>query len=106
MTETISAFGLETKYAVLAPDAAGAAEIAGYASVFGDRDGNGDIVEPGAFDASLRRLSAEGRSVKLLWQHDPAQPSALSLAPLTSRRRGCQRRAGARAPIRRYRLNY
>ena len=28
----------------------------------------------GAYAASLKRLAAEGRQVKMLWQHDPAQP--------------------------------
>jgi len=48
--------------------------IEGYASLFGDQDRGGDIVEPGAYAASLARLKAEGRQVKMLWQHDPAQP--------------------------------
>ena len=46
----------------------------GYASLFGDRDRGGDVVAPGAYAASLKRLAAEGRQVKMLWQHDPAQP--------------------------------
>lgn len=74
MTEITSAHGLETKFMALDRDAANAADISGYASVFGQRDQNGDIVEPGAFSASLQRLAAEGRSVKLLWQHDPVKP--------------------------------
>lgn len=48
--------------------------IEGYASLFGAADRGGDIVQPGAFSRSLARLTAEGRQVKLLWQHDPAQP--------------------------------
>jgi hypothetical protein len=48
--------------------------IEGYASLFGDQDRGGDIVEPGAYAASLAGLAAEGRQVKMLWQHDPAQP--------------------------------
>ncbi len=44
--------------------------ISGYASLFGKSDQGGDIVEPGAYEASL----AKGRQVKMLWQHDPAQP--------------------------------
>ncbi len=44
--------------------------ISGYASLFGKSDQGGDIVEPGAYEASL----ANGRQVKMLWQHDPAQP--------------------------------
>lgn len=48
--------------------------ISGYASLFGARDQGGDIVQQGAYAASLARLKAAGRAVKMLWQHDPAQP--------------------------------
>ena len=48
--------------------------ISGYASVFGAPDQGGDMVEPGAFAASLSALSARGAQVKMLWQHDPLQP--------------------------------
>ncbi|ARU01024.1 HK97 family phage prohead protease [Yoonia vestfoldensis] len=44
--------------------------ISGYASLFGKSDQGGDIVEPGAYRISL----AKGRRIKMLWQHDPAQP--------------------------------
>lgn len=50
------------------------ARIAGYASVFGAPDQGGDVVAAGAYGASLERIAAGGRAVKLLWQHDPAQP--------------------------------
>ncbi|MBK1636163.1 HK97 family phage prohead protease [Rhodovulum adriaticum] len=50
------------------------AVIAGYASLFGAADQGGDIVAPGAYAASLKRLAGEGRQVKMLWQHDAAQP--------------------------------
>ncbi len=46
--------------------------IEGYASVFGQGDQGGDVVAPGAFAASLAARGA-GR-VRMLWQHDPAQP--------------------------------
>ncbi|WP_422073663.1 HK97 family phage prohead protease [Tranquillimonas rosea] len=49
-------------------------EIAGYASLFGVRDQGGDTVIPGAYVAALKRLAARGGKVKMLWQHDPAQP--------------------------------
>ncbi len=49
-------------------------EISGYASLFGDADQGGDVVEPGAYAASLDVVQAAGRSIKMLWQHDPAQP--------------------------------
>ncbi len=48
--------------------------LAGYASVYGRRDSGGDTVQPGAYAASLKRHAAEGRRVKMLWQHDPTQP--------------------------------
>ncbi|CTQ50912.1 HK97 family phage prohead protease [Jannaschia donghaensis] len=47
--------------------------IAGYASWFGQEDTGRDIVEVGAYCDCLARMSAEGRRVKMLWQHDPAQ---------------------------------
>lgn len=48
--------------------------IEGYASLFGAVDQGGDVVEPGAYGRSLEALTADGRSVKMLWQHDPTQP--------------------------------
>ena len=48
--------------------------IEGYASVFHRRDQGGDVVQPGAYATSLRAMGKAGRRVKMLWQHDPAQP--------------------------------
>ncbi|KEP71675.1 peptidase U35 [Thioclava dalianensis] len=48
--------------------------VEGYASLFGQPDQGGDVVCKGAYAASLARLAARGGSVKMLWQHDPAQP--------------------------------
>jgi uncharacterized protein len=50
------------------------AVIAGYASVFGATDQGGDVVQAGAYAASLARLATKGGRVKMLWQHDPARP--------------------------------
>lgn len=50
------------------------AEIEGYASLFGKVDQGGDVVAEGAYEASLKRSASSGRAIKLLWQHDPAQP--------------------------------
>ena len=45
--------------------------FAGYAAIFGRPDRGGDVVEAGAFAASLKR----GRgTVPLLWQHAPGRP--------------------------------
>lgn len=48
--------------------------IEGYASLFDAPDQGGDVVAPGAYAASLKAMAAEGRRVRMLWQHDPAQP--------------------------------
>ena len=48
--------------------------LEGHASVFGVVDRGGDVVLPGAYAASLKRIAAAGGRVRMLWQHDPAQP--------------------------------
>lgn len=48
--------------------------IEGYASLFGCKDQGGDVVQKGAYGASLDRVRKASGSVKMLWQHDPAQP--------------------------------
>ena len=48
--------------------------IEGYASLFGACDQGGDVVQKGAYARSLKGLAGAGRNVKMLWQHDPAQP--------------------------------
>jgi len=45
-----------------------AGEIEGYASVFGVKDLGGDTVMRGAFK------SAQGKTIPMLWNHDPSQP--------------------------------
>lgn len=63
---------LETKYAPLTmPAHPESGLIEGYAALFGEADRGGDIIAPGAF---ARSLAARETAVKLLWQHDPAQP--------------------------------
>lgn len=44
--------------------------ISGYGAVFGNMDGGGDIIMPGAFKECI----AKGRKPKMLWQHDASQP--------------------------------
>jgi len=48
--------------------------ISGYGSLFGQRDQGGDVVQKGAYAASLAAMRQAGRGIKMLWQHDPAQP--------------------------------
>ena len=50
------------------------AVIEGYASLFGQVDQGSDVVQRGAYRGSLDGLSKAGQRVKMLWQHDPAQP--------------------------------
>lgn len=49
-------------------------EIEGYASLFGVADQGGDVVAKGAYAGSLTALAAQGRGVKMLWQHDASAP--------------------------------
>lgn len=49
-------------------------QIEGYASLFGLCDQGGDVVAKGAYARSLTQLTAQGRRIKMLWQHDPTQP--------------------------------
>lgn len=46
----------------------------GYGSIFGNVDSYGEVVEPGAFTASLVDARRKGSTVKMLWQHDTQQP--------------------------------
>jgi len=63
---------LETKFAPIEiSENSSTGLIEGYAAIFNEPDRGGDVIAPGAFTASLARRPA---SVKLLWQHDPAQP--------------------------------
>lgn len=49
-------------------------KISGYASVFNVRDGQGDVVCPGAFEKSLSEYRCKGSFPKMLWQHQPHTP--------------------------------
>jgi len=68
--------GLEHKFCRLGEDitVTDGTGIEGYASFFGKRDQGGDVVSEGAYGKSLVALEKGNRSVKMLWQHDPAQP--------------------------------
>jgi HK97 family phage prohead protease len=54
--------------------AAADGSFAGYASVFGVTDGQGDRVAVGAFRDSLARWREGGHLPPFLWQHDMAEP--------------------------------
>jgi HK97 family phage prohead protease len=53
-------------------DVSGDGSFSGYASLFGAVDLGRDVIEPGAFRASLKRRGAG--DVRMLYQHDPDQP--------------------------------
>ena len=74
MSGTLMKMGdLETKRVALAVEAVDAeGSFSGYASLFGTPDLGRDVVERGAFAKSLRSRGASG--VRMLFQHDPAQP--------------------------------
>ena len=52
-----------------------AGAFSGYASLFGVVDSGGDVVMAGAFARSLIKRGAQG--VKMLWQHQAAEPIGL-----------------------------
>ncbi|SEQ64465.1 HK97 family phage prohead protease [Thalassovita taeanensis] len=68
--------GLERKFARFDGDLSvtDGTRIEGYASYFGACDQGGDVVQKGAYAVSLAALARDRRQVKMLWQHDPAQP--------------------------------
>lgn len=49
-------------------------KFSGYASVFGVVDFANEVVEKGAFEKSLEQLKAQGRTIPVLWQHNPDYP--------------------------------
>ncbi|MBU4530163.1 MAG: phage major capsid protein [Hoeflea sp.] len=53
-------------------DVSGDGSFSGYASLFGTVDLGRDVIEPGAFAASLKRRGVG--DVRMLYQHDPDQP--------------------------------
>ncbi|MCO6409900.1 phage major capsid protein [Hoeflea alexandrii] len=73
MTPDWSASGRQHKRVDLAlEDVSGDGSFSGYASLFGAVDLGRDVIEPGAFAASLKRRGAG--DVRMLYQHDPDQP--------------------------------
>jgi uncharacterized protein len=50
----------------------GSGVFQGYASLFGRRDSQGDVVMPGAFAETLRIRGVE--NIRMLFQHNPAEP--------------------------------
>ncbi len=76
MSDYHTYMGLEHKFARLeqTQETADGIAIEGYASFFGEVDNGNDVVVKGAYAKSLAEIARKGRSVKMLWQHDPSQP--------------------------------
>ena len=71
MTLPVWGASLEIK----AQNVSAAGVFSGYASTFsGKPDSYGDVIQAGAFGASLRKHQQEGRMPLMLWQHDVRQP--------------------------------
>lgn len=76
--------GLQTKlrhrtFAFKAETVTAEGTFSGYCSVFDNVDGNGEIVRPGAFTESLKRIAAGGYPLPILWQHQSYAPIGGSL---------------------------
>jgi len=63
---------LNAHTSILRPQLTADGAFSGYASLFGAEDAGRDVVMPGAFRASLARRGAA--DVRMLFQHDPAEP--------------------------------
>lgn len=48
--------------------------FSGHGAVFGNKDAYGDVIEPGAFKASLGAWADKGSLPAMLWQHDSHKP--------------------------------
>jgi len=48
--------------------------IEGYGALFGERDKGGDIIQRGAFAATIAAFKAAGGAPAFLYQHDPGRP--------------------------------
>ncbi|MFD5184034.1 HK97 family phage prohead protease [Streptomyces sp. NPDC058372] len=56
------------------PEAPGTGEFTALVSVFGNVDSYGDVVQPGAFDRSLKEWSASGFPIPVYWGHNLSDP--------------------------------
>jgi HK97 family phage prohead protease len=91
----------EVKLLALKPRAVTAdGTFSGYASLFGVADLGRDVMMPGAFAASLARRGPHG--IRMLWQHDPAEPVGRWLA-ITENVRGLHVRGQLNLAVRRAR---
>jgi HK97 family phage prohead protease len=57
-------------------DGLGEMQFTGYASVFGNKDSYGDVVEPGAFTDTLAKWQTSSEVIPCLWGHDMLDPES------------------------------
>ena len=76
MTQATSYETLAFAFAEVKADAATPGVFEGYASTFGNKDLQNDIVMPGAFTETIRR----GKDWPILWQHNYDEPIGVNLA--------------------------
>lgn len=75
LTKKDAALGREVRAFALQIKATGEdGTVEGYGSVFGVKDSYDDVIEPGAFKASLAAHKAAGSMPAMLWQHDSEHP--------------------------------
>lgn len=72
--DTSSRADFDCEFKLATDEAAAAGTIEGYASVFGLMDRGGDIVQPGAFKASLASWRKKKSLPPMLWQHNSDEP--------------------------------
>jgi hypothetical protein len=68
------AFRLKLKNEIKADESGKFGLFSGHAAVFGNEDAYGDIIQPGAFTATINSLKSSNRKLKMLWQHDYFNP--------------------------------
>lgn len=59
-----------------------AMEFTGYGAVFNNKDSYGDVIEPGAFSATLRKAQTSGRWPAMLSQHGGWGMTAQDITPI------------------------
>lgn len=65
---------LRVKVTDVDADGGGEGEFTALVSVFGNVDSYGDVVQPGAFDRTLKEWSASGYPIPVYWGHNLSDP--------------------------------
>jgi hypothetical protein len=67
-------FGVKTATIKFKDDGLADGEFIGYASVFNNKDSDGDVILKGAFTNTLTEWKASGLSIPVLWGHNTSDP--------------------------------